>query len=77
METILIPWWTWYIGSHGVVYFEQAWYKTIIVDNFSNSNEKQLDNISKTLWYTPKFYKIDLRNKEELEKIFEENKIDW
>ena len=77
MKTLLITWGTWYIWSHGVVYFEQAWYKTIIVDNLSNSKKEQLDNIAKILWYIPKFYKVDLRNKKELEKIFKENKIDW
>ncbi len=76
MQTILITWWTWYIGSHWVVAFEQAWYETIIIDNFSNSNQKQLDGITKILWYTPKFYNIDLKDKKELKKVFEENDID-
>jgi len=76
-KTILITWWTWYIGSHAVVAFEQAWYKTIIVDDFSNSNKKQLDGITKILWYIPNFYKVDLKDKKELEKVFKENQISW
>ena len=67
----------WYIGSHWVVAFEQAWYKTIIVDNLSNSCLKTLRIISELIWYTPKFYETDLRDKDELEEIFKKNKIDW
>jgi len=37
-KIILITWWTGYIGSHWVVSFEQAGYKTVIVDNLSNSS---------------------------------------
>ena len=75
-KTILITWWAWYIWAHWVVAFEQAWYKTIIVDDFSNSKPTQLDGIKKILWYSPKFYKVDLKNKKELEKVFNENQID-
>ena len=67
----------WYIGSHWVVAFEQAWYKTIIVDNLSNSCLKTLRIISELIWYTPKFYETDLRDKDWLEEIFKKNKIDW
>jgi len=77
MQTILITWWVWYIWAHGVVQFEQAWYKTIIVDNLSNSQLNQIEWIKKILWYIPKFYQIDLKDKQDLEKVFEENKIDW
>ena len=76
-KTLLITGWLWYIWSHGVVTFEQAWYKTIIVDNLSNSCLKTLRMISEIIWYTPKFYETDLRNKDGLEDIFKKNKIDW
>lgn len=77
MKTILITWWTWFIGSHWVVAFEQSWYKTVIVDNLSNSSIETLDWIEKILWYKPDFYNIDLRNKEDLEKIFSKYDFDW
>ena len=37
-KTILITGGMGYIGSHSVVAFEKAWYKTIIIDNLCNSS---------------------------------------
>lgn len=37
IKTILVIWWTGYIGSHIFVAFENAGYKTVIIDNFINS----------------------------------------
>lgn len=76
-KTILITWWTWYIWSHGVVAFEQAWYKTVIVDNLSNSTRKSLDWIEKILGYIPDFFEVDINDKKSLEKIFQKYKFDW
>ncbi len=76
MKKILITWWLGYIGSHAVVEFEQAWYKTVIVDNLANSSLKALDWIEKILWYRPDFYKVDLLDKAGLEKVFQENDFD-
>ena len=76
MQTILVTWWTWYIGSHGVAALTEKWYDVIIVDNLSNSSKDVLNSIEKITWKLPKFYEIDLRNKEKLEQIFQENKID-
>ena len=76
MKTILLTWWTWYIGSHWAVALLEKWYNVIIVDNFSNSNKSSLDAIEKITWKKPIFYEIDLRNKQDLEIVFKENKID-
>ena len=76
MKTILLTWWTWYIGSHWAVSLIEKWYNVIIVDNLSNSSIEVLDNIKEITGTKPSFYKIDLTNKKELEKIFIENKID-
>ena len=76
MKTILLTWATWYIGSHWAVSLLEKGYNVIIVDNLSNSNENSLEAIEKITWKTPVFYEIDLRNKEKLEKVFLENKID-
>ena len=46
-KIILITGWIWYIWSHWVIAFEKAWYKTVIIDNLSNSNLKTLDWIGK------------------------------
>ena len=48
----------------------------VIIDNFSNSNPEVLDNIKKITGKDFKFYEIDYLNKLDLEKVFEENKID-
>jgi len=76
-KIILITWWTGYIWSHWVVAFEQAGYKTVIVDNFSNSSIYTLDWIKKVIWYKPDFFEVDLKNKDDLEEIFEKYNFDW
>ena len=48
-KTILITWWLWYIWSHWVVAFEKAWYKTVIIDNLSNTSINVLSWIEKML----------------------------
>ena len=48
----------------------------IIVDNFSNSNPSVLESIRKITGKDFKFYELDYLNREVLEKVFEENKID-
>jgi UDP-glucose 4-epimerase len=76
-KIILITGWTGYIGSHWVVAFEQAWYKTVIVDNLSNSSLKSLDWIENILGYKPDFFEVDLRNKDLLEDVFKKYNFDW
>ena len=75
-KTLLITGWLGYIGSHAVVEFEKVGYKTAIVDNLSNSKLEVLDKIEKILWYKPKFYKVDLLDKNWLEQVFKENNFD-
>lgn len=76
MKTILLTWATWYIGSHTAVEFLEKWYEVIILDNLYNSDISTLKNIEKITWISPKFYEIDLRDKADIKKVFEENKID-
>ncbi len=65
-----------YIGSHTVVELLNKDSDVVIIDNFSNSNSKVLDNIRKITGKNLKFYEGDYLDKELLEKIFTENKID-
>ena len=65
-----------YIGSHTVVELLNEGKDVVIVDNFSNSKPAVLDNIRKITGKDFKFYEIDYRNEEELEKVFSENDID-
>ena len=75
-KTILITWWTGYIWSHAVVAFEQAWYKTVIVDNLVNSSKKSLDGIKNILGYQVDFFELDLRDKEALREVFQKYEFD-
>lgn len=76
-KIILITWWIWYIWSHAVVAFEEAWYKTVIVDNLDNSCLSTYRGIWEILGYKPDFYEVDLRDKEKLEKVFKKYSFDW
>ena len=76
MKTFLVTGGTGYIGSHTVVELLQRNYNVIIVDNLSNSKRLVLDRIEKITKIRPKFYKVDIRDKENLTKIFRENDIE-
>ena len=73
---ILVTGGTGYIGSHTVVELLNSGKEVIIVDNFSNSKPDVLERIKKITGKMPKFYEIDYLNKEKLENVFEENKIE-
>jgi len=76
MSKILLTWATWYIGSHTAIDFIEKWHEVVIVDNLYNSDVSTLENIEKITWVSPKFYETDLRDKQSLEKVFEENEFD-
>lgn len=76
-KTILITWGIGYIWSHAVVAFEEAGYKTVIVDNLDNSCLSTYRNIWEILGYKPDFYEIDLRDKEKLQEVFKKYSFDW
>ena len=74
--TILVTGGTGYIGSNTVVKLIENNYDVIIVDNFSNSKPIVLEKLKKITGKDIKFYEIDLLDKERLEVVFKENKID-
>ena len=65
-----------YIGSHTVVELLNSGREVVIIDNFSNSKPEVLENIKKITGKDFKFYKINYLDQKELEKVFEENKIE-
>ena len=65
-----------YIGSHTAVELLNKGKDLVIIDDFSNSNEKALDSIKNITGKDFKFYKIDYKDRKKLETVFEENKID-
>ena len=73
---ILLPGGAGYIGSHTAIELLKKGYEIVIIDNFSNSNPKVLDAIKKISGKDFKFYEMDYMDREKLEKVFEENKID-
>ena len=73
---ILLPGGAGYIGSHTAVELLKQGKEIVIVDNFSNSNEKALEAIKKITGKDFKFYEIDYMDREYLDQVFVENKID-
>ena len=65
-----------YIGSHTCVELLNAGYEAVIADNLSNSRVTVLDSIEKITGKRPKFYEIDVRDRDAVEKVFSENNID-
>ena len=63
-----------YIGSHTAVELLENGHEVIIADNLSNSKISVLDKIKTVTGKEVTFYQIDVCNKQELEKVFEENK---
>ena len=73
---ILLPGGAGFIGAHTAVELLNEGKDIIIIDNFSNSKPEVLDAIKKITGKDFKFYEMDYSNKNDLEKVFEENKIE-
>ena len=73
---VLVTGGTGYIGSHTVLELLDNNREVVIIDNFSNSKKKVLDSLKKISGKNFKFYEGDARDKEILNKIFEENFIE-
>ena len=73
---ILVTGGTGYIGSHTVCELLNNNYEVVIVDNLCNSQREVVESIKGITNKDVTFYEIDLRNKEELRKVFEENEIE-
>lgn len=65
-----------YIGSHTVIQLLDSGEDVIIVDDLSNSSIKVVDRIEELSGKRPKFYKVNILDEENFEKIFKENKIE-
>ena len=66
-----------YIGSHTSIELLNAGYDIVIVDNFCNSKPEVLNRIEELSGgKKPKFYKVDILDREGLSKVFEENTIE-
>ena len=73
---VLLPGGAGFIGSHTAVELLNSGKEIIILDNFSNSKPNVLDAIKKITGKEFKFYEMDYLNRDGLEKVFQENKIE-
>ena len=76
MGKILVTGGAGYIGSHTCVELLNNNKEIVVIDNFSNSNSKALDNIKAITNKDFKFYEINYLDRVALEKVFEENDIE-
>ncbi len=74
--TILVTGGAGYIGSHTCVELLESGYDVVVVDNYYNSVPAVLDRVETITGKKLKRYECDIRNREGLDKIFSENKID-
>lgn len=65
-----------FIGSHTCVELSKDGHEVIIVDNLYNSKEEVAVKLNQITGKEFKLYKYDLIEKEKIEEIFRENKID-
>lgn len=65
-----------YIGSHTIIELAAAGHDVTVVDNLCNSCEKSLERVEGITGKKVPFYKVDIRDRAGLDKVFEENKID-
>ena len=65
-----------FIGSHKIVELQQAGYDVIALDNLSNSSEIALKRVETITNRPVKFYKADILDKDALNNIFDNEKID-
>lgn len=65
-----------YIGSHTVVELLNAGHEVVIVDDYSNSKPEVLNRIKEITGKSFKFYEVNILDKEALETVFKENKLE-
>lgn len=68
---VLVTGGTGYIGSHTVVELLSDGHEVVIVDNLSNSSEAVLDRIEQITGKKPAFFKADVTNQADLERVFD------
>lgn len=65
-----------FIGSHTCVELLNAGYEIVVVDNLYNSSKKSLERVRELTGKDFAFYPFDIRDKDNMRKIFKEHKID-
>ncbi len=75
MAKILVTGGAGYIGSHTIIDLIDNGHEVISVDNFINSTPETYEQILQVTSKSVPQYSVDLRDRDQLEKIFEENDI--
>ena len=65
-----------YIGSHTCVELLDEGHEVTIVDNLCNSNMESVNRIEEITGKEVAFYKVDIRDREKMGQIFNENDVD-
>ncbi|EHS0353916.1 UDP-glucose 4-epimerase GalE [Escherichia coli] len=68
--TVLVTGGAGYIGSHTIIDLLENNYQVVAIDNLSNSSFESIKRIKEVTNRHFDFYKVDLRNKKELDDIF-------
>ena len=76
MKTILVSGGTGFIGSHTCVELIEAGYDVAVFDNLSNSKTESLNRIEQITGVRPRFYQVDMLDREGLDSIFEQEDIE-
>ena len=74
--TILVSGGSGYIGSHTCIELLNAGYDVVIADNLYNSKELVVDRIEEIAGKRPRFYKVDVCDKQAVNALFDKEKID-
>ena len=74
--SILVTGGSGFIGSHTVVELQEAGYDVVVIDNLANSTEKSLKRVEEITGKPVKFYKLDIRDRDGLEDLFNKESID-
>ncbi|MFL0810473.1 MAG: UDP-glucose 4-epimerase GalE [Agarilytica sp.] len=73
--TVLVTGGAGYIGSHTCVELIEAGFDILVLDNFCNSNVASLTRVGDITGKTVPFVEADIRNKNELERVFVQHDI--
>lgn len=65
-----------YIGSHTCISLIEAGYEVVVFDNFSNSSSESIQRVEKIVNKKVELVQGDIRNKEDLQKVFDSFSID-
>ena len=65
-----------FIGSHTLIELVEAGHDAVVVDNLYNASPISLQRVAKIIGKEVPFYKVDIRDREGLQKVFDEHKFD-